>query len=516
MKLSSSIAVRRRVIAPVTYKITASEPYIAKNADGSLKASDITIGLQKVTGEKVEEMDVSLLEITLDFGLVIPADGSSLKQCLEAYGVYLEDISCLTVTYDAANNVHAELTLQSVQDGAQGTSALELYTNNSLVYTTNNNGIVEDFSPSVTVKAMLGSSDVTSSCTFAIDSSATAGCTPTVTKNGGTATVKLTAIETESVKGDDGNTYTVSRSSAVVGLTITYNGKTYKKQLPVSVSVSKMVATFKSDVNGISLKYDNLTDGLSATGIDITNKKIKVTADKFEVYNNSNVKTISVDKDGNLVTEGNATVKGSIYATGGQIGGISISNDALYSSWTETGTETEYKFAVTSKGIKVLAGVYEDDNGNETGTQGLSFGAASYGPMMTLWDEEADAKFILGRYDGADTDIGFDFVQNDEWQGTKYTYRTYISRKVMVRTSYNITGTTEYIDVNLVAPDKYDGFAGLQVGDSVCFGTEAGTSKINVGRLPILYNQTDGTYRALEQGQLYIYNSHLYIKGYTD
>lgn len=45
---------------------------------------------------------------------------------------------------------------------------------------------------------------------------------------------------------------------------------------------------------------DNVYEALLPTGIDISHKKIRVTADQFEIYNNSGEATASVDKNGNL------------------------------------------------------------------------------------------------------------------------------------------------------------------------------------------------------------------------
>jgi hypothetical protein len=49
---------------------------------------------------------------------------------------------------------------------------------------------------------------------------------------------------------------------------------------------------------------DNLADGINATGIDITNRQIQITADKFYLYNNSGDRVLNVDSNGNLVLTG--------------------------------------------------------------------------------------------------------------------------------------------------------------------------------------------------------------------
>ena len=49
---------------------------------------------------------------------------------------------------------------------------------------------------------------------------------------------------------------------------------------------------------------DGVKSGLNATGIDITNKQIQITADKFYLYNNSGERVLNVDSNGNLVLTG--------------------------------------------------------------------------------------------------------------------------------------------------------------------------------------------------------------------
>lgn len=58
----------------------------------------------------------------------------------------------------------------------------------------------------------------------------------------------------------------------------------------------------------------NVKPNLLATGIDIKSRKIIATTDNFVVRNNSGVMTFYIDKDGNIVGEGNASFKGSVTA----------------------------------------------------------------------------------------------------------------------------------------------------------------------------------------------------------
>ena len=71
---------------------------------------------------------------------------------------------------------------------------------------------------------------------------------------------------------------------------------------------------------------------LLATGIDIEDKKITATADKFVVNNNSGITTFYIDQDGNIVGKGNASFKGTI--TGSAINGSIIQSS--YGAYTTT------------------------------------------------------------------------------------------------------------------------------------------------------------------------------------
>lgn len=64
--------------------------------------------------------------------------------------------------------------------------------------------------------------------------------------------------------------------------------------------LSSTVSTIEQTAENIKLEVDNLDDGLKATGIDIEDKKISVTADNFSIQNNKGETTTSVDAQGNL------------------------------------------------------------------------------------------------------------------------------------------------------------------------------------------------------------------------
>lgn len=113
--------------------------------------------------------------------------------------------------------------------------------------------------------------------------------------------------------------------------------------------LSKQIGEVEVKADKVSAKVDDLTDSLEATGVDITNKKVLVTADNFEVRNNSGKKTMSVDADGNLVTEGTTKVKGGIEAQYGYIGSFTLQ------SYTDATGVVFYGLSSSTQGSASLA-----------------------------------------------------------------------------------------------------------------------------------------------------------------
>ena len=84
--------------------------------------------------------------------------------------------------------------------------------------------------------------------------------------------------------------------------------------IQVVPDVAVMVGTrLTQTADGIAMLVGGMAKGLQATGIDIANRKVTVTADSFMVRNNRGEATAAVDADGNLVA-------GSLKA-GGKAGG---------------------------------------------------------------------------------------------------------------------------------------------------------------------------------------------------
>lgn len=158
----------------------------------------------------------------------------------------------------------------------------------------------------------------------------------------------------------DNNATSVSypASSCSIKIAVEYNGITYFKEISIEVSFVKMYGGLNWDIEHLSSTYGELTNGFNGTlvqmetrvnqnaqkitleatrtiegklessGIYIESSRIVATTNKFMVQNSNGDTTFSIDKDGNLVSEGNASFKGCITATSGNIGGLEIYNNS--------------------------------------------------------------------------------------------------------------------------------------------------------------------------------------------
>lgn len=157
----------------------------------------------------------------------------------------------------------------------------------------------------------------------------------------------------------DNNETSVSypASSCSIKIAVEYNGITYFKEISIEVSFVKMYGGLNWDIEHLSSTYGKLTNGFNGTlvqmetrvnqnaktitleatktigekleksGVYIESGKILAKTNHFEVQNSNGDTTFTIDKDGNLVSEGNASFKGCITATSGNIGGLEIYND---------------------------------------------------------------------------------------------------------------------------------------------------------------------------------------------
>lgn len=107
--------------------------------------------------------------------------------------------------------------------------------------------------------------------------------------------------------------------------------------------VDERFSTIEQNVNNIKLEVSATSNGLKATGIDITDKNIKMTANNFTLYNNNKEEVFSADENGNGV------FKGTITATGGSFGSFQIT------SYTD-GTDFKfYGMSAHTDGTSVIA-----------------------------------------------------------------------------------------------------------------------------------------------------------------
>lgn len=146
-------------------------------------------------------------------------------------------------------------------------------------------------------------------------------------------------------------------SSCSIKIAVEYNGITYFKELSIEVSFVKMYGGLYWNIEHLSSTYGKLTNGFDGTlvqmetrvnqkannitleatktigekleksGVYIESGKILAKTNHFEVQNSNGDITFTIDKDGNLLSEGNASFKGCITATSGNIGGLEIYND---------------------------------------------------------------------------------------------------------------------------------------------------------------------------------------------
>lgn len=84
--------------------------------------------------------------------------------------------------------------------------------------------------------------------------------------------------------------------------------------------VSERFTAIEQNVNSISIKVSATSDGLAATGINLTDGSITMTANKFKLYNNNKEEVFSADENGNGI------FKGTITATGGSFGSLQMTS----------------------------------------------------------------------------------------------------------------------------------------------------------------------------------------------
>lgn len=159
-----------------------------------------------------------------------------------------------------------------------------------------------------------------------------------ITYNGITYT-KIISIEVSFVQLYGDTAWNTEQLSSTYGELVGENGRLSKmesnisqnaKNITLKVSqtyydennkvVNEKFTTIEQNVDKISIKVSATSDGLAATGIDITNHSIAMTANNFTLYNNKGEETFSADEYGNGV------FKGTITATGGSFGSLQMTS----------------------------------------------------------------------------------------------------------------------------------------------------------------------------------------------
>lgn len=204
-----------------------------------------------------------------------------------------------------------------------------------------------------------------------------------ITYNGITYT-KIIAIEVSFVQMYGDLAWNTEQLSSTYGkLTAGYNGTLAQMESKISQNaenialkvsqtyydennkkVGERFSLIEQSVDKIKIQVSATSDGLKATGINITDKNIKMIANKFTLYNNNNDEVFSADENGNGV------FKGTITATGGSFGSFQITSYTdgnkfkFYGMSAKTGGTTmiaSSTFTVDYYGLYIGSGL--EDNG---------------------------------------------------------------------------------------------------------------------------------------------------------
>lgn len=161
-----------------------------------------------------------------------------------------------------------------------------------------------------------------------------------ITYNGITYT-KIIAIEVSFVQMYGDLAWNTEQLSSTYGELVSTGGRLSKMETNISQNaenialkvsqtyydknnkaVNERFTTIEQNVDSISIKVSATSNGLAATGINLTDGSITMTANKFKLYNNNKDEVFSTDENGNGV------FKGKVTATSGYIGGCEIYDDS--------------------------------------------------------------------------------------------------------------------------------------------------------------------------------------------
>ena len=144
---------------------------------------------------------------------------------------------------------------------------------------------------------------------------------------------KEISIEVSFVKMYGGLAYDTESLSSTYGELVGEGGRLEQMETVIAQNESeiKLTATKTDDLakqyseikvqyEGINISVGKINNGLAATGINLTDGSITMTANKFKLYNNNRDETFSTDADGNGI------FKGTITATGGSFGSFQMTS----------------------------------------------------------------------------------------------------------------------------------------------------------------------------------------------
>lgn len=326
---------------PMTYKITTEGTKSAKAdvgdayiIDGNLWVANTTewvnVGnIQGAPGEPGEDGEDALnIELSMDKILF------SWDRKNKSYDVAHKDITLIVKQGNNIINIDDyTINFQTVENFELGSNnknirtdgASDGYTYNISVYSV---GIAM---PEYTFNASVNDKKQTvnypaSSCSVKM----------LITYNGITYT-KIIAIEVSFVKMYGDLAWNTEQLSSTYGELVSTDGRLSKMETNISQNaenialkvsqtyydennkkVSERFSLIEQSVNKIKLQVSATSNGLEATGINITDGSITMTANKFKLYNNNGDETFSTDADGNGI------FKGTITATGGSFGSFQI------------------------------------------------------------------------------------------------------------------------------------------------------------------------------------------------
>lgn len=251
-------------------------------------------GTLEQTIEAEEEIDK-----TLTYSLLIyRTDGTTFT--------YKGAVACSTV-YDSVNG----------EDGAAAWGVLT--TPAVLTLETTDEGVIESSALGVSacyadIKVVQGNDYYALSSDNAAVVLTATNCTGGYTFVDGALRVYLSGIddgEEYEYTDTDGSAATyvapAASGSLAVALTVTDSGTevvTLSVVVPFTVVVNKFVSNLFVSNKAISLKVDDVTDGLAATGVDIENKKVTITADAFKVQDNDENARVETTTEGDLSMTG--------------------------------------------------------------------------------------------------------------------------------------------------------------------------------------------------------------------